>query len=138
MNTVCISGRIGAIDERTTATGKRVGRVSIAHSAGRDRTDWHRIDCWEGPALEGALRAGVGALVGIEGRLEIVKLPPRDGEEHGRSWTQIVAHRITIYAWPPRDAGHREGAERRDPVGRTGQEGQAPPQNGGGDDGIPF
>ena len=96
MNRVTLIGRLGQDPEvRYTESGKAVANFSLATSEGRSdnqRTEWHRIVCWEKTAELVGQYLNKGRQVCVEGRIQTRKWTDKEGTE--KYTTEIVAYSV--------------------------------------------
>jgi len=169
LNRVCLLGNVGKDPElRSLSNGDKVANFSLATSKNwtdkstgekRDRTEWHRIVCWN-PGLCEVIEKYVskGSKLYLEGEIETRKWTDQSGQD--RYATEIVMQRfgstLILLGDPKREAGHGDRSsggydDRRassPPGGRSGSMSDywTPPANGGYgaprnndlDDEIPF
>lgn len=135
LNKVLLIGRLGKDPEiRYMPNGKGVVNFSIATSEKwkdkqgerQERTEWHTIVAFEKLAEIIAEYLRKGALVYIEGKLQTRKWQDKEGKD--RYSTEIIAQQMQMLGGKPE--GRRE-APRERPT-------QAPADDGGFDDDIPF
>lgn len=139
----------GAVELRRTQNGKAVANFSLATSESygqgegrQERTEWHKVVCWQGTAEYMAENAGKGDRALVEGRIQSRKWTDKEG--HERTAVEIVAEKVILI--PKQD--RREGSEPKQQAhGQQSQQRQATQQaqqqaQGGGapftDDDIPF
>jgi len=101
LQTVMILGRVGKITIRRTSAGDPVAAVSVAtdhyqKDTGEERTDWHRVICWDQNAEFVEKFVRVGDPVHVVGRLRYDSYE-RDGvviptcEVHASSFIRLVS-----------------------------------------------
>ncbi len=114
VNKAFLLGNLGRDPElRTTPSGKSVCNFSLATTArvgGEDKTEWHRIVCWQQTADFVGQYLHKGDQVFVEGRLETRNWEDKDGGK--RQTTEIIAWDVVA----TRSSSQREDsrAERRD------------------------
>ncbi len=111
VNQVNLLGRLGADPEtRSTATGQRVGTLSVAtnskwtDNAGtkHEATEWHRVVLW-GRLAELAERfLTKGREVYVQGRIQTRQWQDRDGQK--RYTTEIIANNLQLIGEKPDEA----------------------------------
>lgn len=115
INKVIILGRLGTDPEiRYTPNGMQVANLSVATSKRwrdqsgnkQERTEWHRIVCYERTAeiVKEYLKKGQSAY--YEGELRTRKYQDRDGQD--RYITEIIADKLTLLG---RDINKADGGE---------------------------
>lgn len=115
VNKVIILGRLGTDPEiRYTPNGMQVTNLSVATSKRwrdqsgnkQERTEWHRIVCYERTAeiVKEYLKKGQSAY--FEGELRTRKYQDRDGQD--RYITEIIADKLTLLG---RDINKADGGE---------------------------
>lgn len=118
LNKAMIIGNLGADPEvRSTSSGTRVATLSVATSrrwTGRsgdeqERTEWHRVVCWDRLAeiVERYLKKG--DRVYIEGRIEYRQWEGQDGQTR---YTTEIRAREMIMLGSGGDAGSGRGPDR--------------------------
>lgn len=106
MNKVILIGNVGQdAESRNTTSGKRVTNFSLATNEGKDRTEWHRIVCFEKTA-ELCADLVKGAKLAIEGRIQ-TRSWEKDGQK--RFATEIVADRVEFLS--PKQARTEQPAQ---------------------------
>lgn len=128
LNRVMIIGRLGRDPElRYTQSGSPVGNLSVATDESytdRDgnkveRTEWHRITCFQKQAENCANYLAKGSLVYVEGSLTTRKWQDQQGQD--RYTTEIKADRVQFLdrkgdgqgvAEQPQQQTRRQGAPR--------------------------
>lgn len=131
LNKAMIIGNLGADPEvRSTSSGTRVATLSIATNRSwtdrsgqtQEKTEWHRVVCWDKLAEICERYLSKGDQVYIEGRIEYRQWQGQDGQT--RYTTEIRAREMLMLGRP--------GGEPRAARGR----GSAPASGdyGGGDD----
>ena len=110
-NKATILGNLGADPEvRTTSGGTKVATLSVATSrqwkdaegADQEKTEWHRIICWEGLADICEKYLKKGDQVFIEGPIEYQKWEDKEGTT--RYSTEIRGRELIMLGSPSRDA----------------------------------
>jgi single-strand DNA-binding protein len=151
LNNVTLVGNLGQDPEvRYTQSQKAVSSFSVATSEGKDKTEWHRIVCWEQTAENCAKYLKKGSKVAIQGSIHTRTWQDKDGRKCYT--TEITAHRVEFLSSPGGaggDAAGQEGhgkgqADNAQQAGSGG--GWQPPENRGdinisdnpGLDSIPF
>jgi len=103
LNKVQIIGNLGADPElRTTTGGARVATLSVATSRGwtdrqgqqQEKTEWHRVICWERLAEICEKYLNKGDRVYIEGSIEYRQYEDKDGQT--RYITEIRAREMIM------------------------------------------
>ena len=132
MNTVIISGRLGADAEMKSANGKAVCSFRLAlDSFKRDApAEWITVIAWEKTAEFVCNHLGKGRKVLVEGRLQVREWADRETGAK-RSVVEVVASRVEFMDSSPEKAGAAAPTNRPPP----GQEHQAP---GYFDNDVPF
>ncbi|MFW6193848.1 MAG: single-stranded DNA-binding protein [Gemmatimonadota bacterium] len=130
LNKAMIIGNLGSDPEvRSTSSGTRVATLSVATSrrwTGRDgeeqeRTEWHRVVCWDRLAEICEQYLSKGDRIYVEGRIEYRQWEGQDGRT--RYTTEIRARQMIML-------GGR--GDRAPSGGRTAERRQAAPEPGGG------
>lgn len=145
VNKVILVGNLGKDPEsRFLPDGGAVCNFSVATTdkwkdksgEQQERTEWHRISCFNKLAEICGEYLLKGSQVYIEGRLQTRKWQDKEGAD--RYTTEIVADRMQML-------GSRQGGERTsEPASTTGAPGAPAAKKGGGasfddmDDDIPF
>lgn len=135
VNKVFLIGNVGQEPEvRTTASGTKVARVSLATSrawkdrngAKQEKTEWHRVTFWDRTAEIVEQFVHKGDRLYVEGRLEYSQTE-QDGQT--RYWTEIVAQELVLLG----GGGERDtaGSAQRAPA-------KAAPSPFDDDDDLPF
>lgn len=115
LNKVTLIGNLGQNPElKQVGDDNQVCNFSLATSY-KDKTEWHRITCWNRLAENCSQYLSKGSKVYIEGRLETRKWTDKDGNT--RYTTEIVAHEVKFLD-----------------IKRSGNGGPPPP----GDEDVPF
>lgn len=145
MNTVIISGRLGADPEtRTTAGGKTVCGFRMAlDSYKRDApAEWVSVSAWDKTAEFVQQYLAKGRKVLVEGRLQVREWEDRESGKK-RSAVEVVANRVEFMDSNPAgregQAGGSEGGQRQAPAA-GGQRRPPPGDEGPGyfDSDVPF
>lgn len=99
LNSVILMGNLTAAPTiRQTDGGKDVANFTVAISGRGDRpTTYVDITAWNQPARFIAENASKGALVAVEGRLE---LQSWEGDQGKRSKLVVVADNVQLTVWP--------------------------------------
>ena len=125
LNKAQIIGNLGADPEvRSTSGGTRVATLSVATSRSwtsrsgerQERTEWHRVVCWERLAEICERYLSKGDRVYIEGRIEYRQWEGQDGQT--RYTTEIRAREMIMLggsgdASPSRSGGRRQAPSRQ-------------------------
>ena len=147
VNRVTIVGRLGRDPElRYTQSGTAVCSLSVATDESYtdrdgnkvDRTEWHRISCFQKQAENCANYLAKGSLVYVEGSLQTRKWQDQQGQD--RYTTEIKADRVQFLDRKGDNQGGEQQATSRQqsaPRGNT-QRQQSGPQNGYHTDEVPF
>lgn len=155
LNKVILIGNLGSDPEiRTTGSGTRVAQFSLAtsrrwtSSSGeqQEKTEWHRVVCWDKLAdiVEKYLRKG--NQVYIEGAIEYGSYEAKDGSGT-RYTTEIRAREMLMLGGREGGGNYESSAPSRDraPAGRGGGKKQTQeyddfqtPPFGDEDDDLPF
>jgi single-strand DNA-binding protein len=94
VNKAQILGNVGSEPEcKTTASGKFVAHFSVATSYGqgdKERTQWHRIVCWEKTAEIVQQFVHKGDRIFLEGSIEYSKT------DDGKFFTDIIAREVVL------------------------------------------
>jgi single-strand DNA-binding protein len=98
VNRVTLLGHVGSEPEcKTTAGGKFIAKFSVATSYGKgdkEKTEWHRITCFEKSAEFVQQYVHKGDAVYVEGAIEYSKTDDENGKP--RYWTDIIAREVNI------------------------------------------
>lgn len=138
VNKAIIIGRLGQDPEiRSLASGKSVANLSVATSeqwTGNDgekkeKTEWHRIVCFDKLADIASKYLTKGRQVYIEGKIQTRQWEDKDGNK--RWTTEIVAFQIQFL-------GDRPANGEAKPQGQTNGQQQADPEGPPSDDNYPF
>jgi len=147
VNRVIIVGRLGRDPElRYTQSGTAVCSLSVATDESYtdrdgnkvDRTEWHRITCFQKQAENCANFLAKGSLIYVEGSLTTRKWQDQQGQD--RYTTEIKAERVQFLDRKGEGQGGAEqpqGAQRQQPAQR-GNSQQAMPSESSNMDDIPF
>ncbi len=157
LNKVTLIGNVGGDpDVRSTASGARVAKVSLATSRSfqdrsgqrQERTEWHRLSFWGKLADVVEQYVGKGDRLYVEGRIEYSQT--EDDRGGTRYWTDIqVREMIMLGARGGRDGGDAYGGQAGGTSGEWSRESEsrpaapagAAPESGGGpepEDDLPF
>ena len=108
LNKAMLIGRLGGDPEvRFTQSGTAVCSFSIATSEAwtdkngekQERTEWHRITCWDKLAENVGKFLSKGRQVYVEGKLQTRKWTDKDGTD--RYTTEIVARQVSFLGSRP-------------------------------------
>lgn len=136
MNKAIICGNLGSDPElKNTKSGTAVCNFSVAtnerwtdkRGQKQERTEWHRIVCWDRLAETCSTYLTKGRQVLVEGKIQTSEWEDRDGNK--RYTTEIVANSVHFLSGG--DAPARDRAPKREPS----QPAYDQPYN---DDDIPF
>ncbi|MGQ0562439.1 MAG: single-stranded DNA-binding protein [Gemmatimonadota bacterium] len=103
LNKVMLIGNVGAEPEiRTTATGKRVAKLSLATSRTyndrtgqkQEKTEWHRLTAWDRTAEIIEQYVHKGDRLYVEGSIEYSQTEDENGKP--RYWTDIVVRDMVM------------------------------------------
>lgn len=115
LNKVMLIGNVGNEPEiRTTASGKRVAKLSLATSWGtgdKEKTNWHRITAWERIAEIIEQYVHKGDRVYVEGSIEYSTTEDENGKP--RYWTDIVVRELLMLSSPSGNGEEDEPPPRR-------------------------
>jgi single-strand DNA-binding protein len=146
LNKAMIIGNLGSDPEvRSTSSGTPVATLSVATSrrwTGRDgqdqeRTEWHRIVCWDRLAEIVEQYLSKGDRIYVEGRIEYRQWEGQDGQT--RYTTEIRAREmIMLGGRGDREGGVRSGGGGRRRPAPRGESGQGGGDQGGGGDEPEF
>ena len=132
INRVLLVGRVGSIylPRKDLPNGKPGPlNISIAtqeiYRENKQRSDWHKVTFWGGPADFAEKYLAVGALVAIEGALRTVQNRNADGSLS--SYVNIEGHQLILLVDSPRGKGAKEAdfeeaAGDAEPEDASGQE----------------
>ena len=145
VNRVTIVGRLGRDPElRYTQSGTAVCSLNVATDESYtdrdgnkvDRTEWHRISCFQKQAENCANYLAKGSLVYVEGSLQTRKWQDQQGQD--RYTTEIKADRVQFLdrKGDNQGAGQQHGAPRQQPAVRGNAPRQQPEQDNL--DSVPF
>lgn len=122
LNKVMLIGNVGSEPEiRTTASGKRVAKLSLATNRSytdrsgqqQEKTEWHRLTAWDRLADLMEQYVHKGDRLYVEGSIEYSQTE----DEHGkpRYWTDIVVREMVMLSGGAGGAGGEEysGGTRR-------------------------
>jgi single-strand DNA-binding protein len=125
LNKVMLIGNLGSDPEiRTTGSGARVAQMSLATSRSwtdrggeiQERTEWHRVVCWEKLAEIAERFLKKGERVYVEGEIEYRSYEAKDGSGT-RYTTEIRARELMMLG--TREGGAGRAAERPRPAPAT-------------------
>ena len=148
VNRVIIVGRLGRDPElRYTQSGTAVCSLSVATDESYtdrdgnkvDRTEWHRISCFQKQAENCANFLTKGSLIYVEGSLTTRKWQDQQGQD--RYTTEIKAERVQFL---DRKGDNQSGGQGEQPATtrqHAAQRGNAPrqqPEQQGNFDSVPF
>lgn len=103
LNKVMLIGNVGAEPEiRTTASGKRVAKLSLATSRQfndrsgqkQEKTEWHRLTAWDRTAEIIEQYVHKGDRLYVEGSIEYSQTEDEGGKP--RYWTDIVVREMVM------------------------------------------
>src|SRR5512132_254048 len=103
LNKVMLIGNVGAEPEiRTTASGKRVAKLSLATSRTfndrsgqkQEKTEWHRLTAWDRTAEIIEQYVHKGDRLYVEGSIEYSQTEDESGKP--RYWTDIVVREMLM------------------------------------------
>lgn len=138
VNKVLIIGRLGRDPElKYTQSGTAVCSLSVATDESyKDRdgnkvekTEWHRVSCFQKQAENCANFLAKGSLIYVEGSLATRKWQDQQGQE--RYTTEIKAERVQFLDRKGDNQGgadQPQGAPRQQPAARGNANRQQPPQ----------
>ena len=142
INKVILVGNVGSDAEtKFIPSGAQVTNFSVATSesytdksgAKQDKTEWHRIVCWNKTAEIAAEYVKKGGQVYVEGKLQTRSWEAQDGTK--KSSTEVVAFQLQLL-------GRREQRPDDGGAGPAENFGPAPAASssslGGDDDDLPF
>ena len=139
VNKVILVGNLGADpDVRYMASGEAVANVRLATTDSfkdknsgekREVTEWHRVVFYRGLADIVGKYLKKGSSVYVEGRIKTRKWNNKDGQE--RYTTEIEATEMQMLGGRPGGTSD-SGSSAKKPASST------PPNDAGGDGGIPF
>lgn len=116
LNKAMLIGHLGRDPEvRYTASGKAVANFTLATSdkaGGEERTEWHRIVCWDRLAETVGRYLTKGRQVFVEGRIQSRSWEDRDGNK--RSTTEIVAYSVQFLGSASEQADAQQQPERQE------------------------
>ena len=96
INKVVLIGCLGKDpDHRVASSGKSMCTFSLATDDGKDKTEWHRIVCFDRNADNAKKYLAKGRQVYIEGRIQSNKYRGKDGVE--RIGYNIVAYTVHFF-----------------------------------------
>lgn len=126
LNKAMIIGNLGADPEiRSTPSGTRVATLSVATSrrwTGRggeqqEKTEWHRVVCWDRLAEICERYLNKGDRVYVEGRIEYRQWEGQDGQT--RYTTEIRAFQLIMLGGAGDGAGFERAVEQRSEPAET-------------------
>lgn len=130
LNRVELIGHMGS-DPETKRGGTTVTRFSLAtteHTGKGERTEWHKVVCFDRLAETVAEHCQKGHLVHVDGSIQ-TRSWDHDGAK--RYMTEVIARRI-LFLRRPEGGGERRRPDRDDPPPVD------PPADSFNDDDIPF
>jgi len=94
-NIVVLCGRLGKDAENRVAgaTGKSVTTLSVATSAGKDKTDWHKVIVWD--AHDSVRNARKGDTILAEGRLTYNEWEDKEGRRVRTA--EVLCFRCSVF-----------------------------------------
>ena len=141
LNKATLIGNLGADPEvRSTNTGTRVATLSVATSRRwtsrsgeqQEKTEWHRVVCWDKLAEIAERYLKRGDRLYVEGRIEYRQWEGQDGQT--RYTTEIRASEMIMLG----SSGGRDGYEQSVPAGQTADFSEFSNESLAGDDDLPF
>lgn len=108
VNMVVMSGRLGGDpEERKTSTGKLMVRFSLCNSRWDTKNqeeiaDWYSVTVFDKEAERCMKVLSKGALVLVEGRIQIAEWTGQDGRKMSKP--DITGNRVTVLSFPRRDS----------------------------------
>ncbi|MGQ0813800.1 MAG: single-stranded DNA-binding protein [Gemmatimonadota bacterium] len=145
LNKVMLIGNVGAEPEiRTTASGKRVAKLSLATSRTfndrsgqkQEKTEWHRLTAWDRTAEIIEQYVHKGDRLYVEGSIEYSQTEDEAGKP--RYWTDIVVREMVMLS----GGGGGGGGGEYSSGSRSRQSAPAPSQSSApfndDDDDLPF
>jgi single-strand DNA-binding protein len=143
LNKATLIGNLGADPEvRSTNTGTRVATLSVATSrrwttrAGeqQEKTEWHRVVCWDKLADIAEKYLKRGDRLYVEGRIEYRQWEGQDGQT--KYTTEIRAAEMIMLG----SSGGREGFEQSAPApaGKSADFSEFSNESLAGEDDLPF
>jgi single-strand DNA-binding protein len=148
LNKVMLIGNVGAEPEiRTTASGKRVAKVSLATSRTyndrsgqkQEKTEWHRLTAWDRVAEIIEQYVHKGDRLYIEGSIEYSQTEDEGGKP--RYWTDIVVREMLMLSGASGGGGGGDdfgGSGRSQSRGRAAPSSPAATPFNDDDDDLPF
>jgi single-strand DNA-binding protein len=113
INKVILVGNLGADPEmKHTTAGKAVCELRIATSFGSgdaQKTEWHRVTCWEKTAENAGKFLKKGSKVYVEGRLQTRTYEDKEGVT--KYVTEIVANELKFLDSKPAGGFTREPSD---------------------------
>ena len=143
LNKVMLIGNVGNEPEiRTTASGKRVAKLSLATSWGtgdKEKTQWHRLTAWDRTAEIIEQYVHTGDRLYVEGSLEYSQTEDENGKP--RYWTDIVVREMLMLSG--REGGGGGGGSSEEFGGARSRQAAAPSAPAASpfsddDDDLPF
>ena len=150
LNKVMLIGNVGSEPEiRTTGGGTKLAKFSLATNRvyndrsgqRQEKTEWHRITCWDKTADIVEQYVKKGDRLYVEGSIEYSQTEEEGGKP--RYWTDIIAREVLMLGGAPGGGGGGGGGFER---GGGGGGGRARPQQqpptsspfDADDDDLPF
>ena len=148
MNNIFLCGNLGRDPEiKRTEAGLIVAKLSLATTerwrdesgSKQERTDWHRVICWQGLAERVEKYCSKGSTLLVRGQL-LYRTYEKDGEK--RKIAEIKAKEIQLLdktKGATKPAGENTAAQGEyKPYGRQAPPSAPPPNSTGAADDIPF
>ena len=143
LNKATLIGNLGADPEvRSTNTGTRVATLSVATSRRwtsrsgeqQEKTEWHRVVCWDKLAEIAERYLKRGDRLYVEGRIEYRQWEGQDGQT--RYTTEIRASEMIMLG----SSGGRDGFEQSAPApaGQSADFSEFSNESLAGEDDLPF
>ncbi len=146
LNKVMLIGNVGAEPEiRTTASGKRVAKLSLATSRTfndrsgqrQEKTEWHRLTAWDRVAEIIEQYVHKGDRLYVEGSIEYSQTEDEGGKP--RYWTDIVVREMLMLSGPSGAGGGDDfGGGRSQQRSRPAPSGPPTTPFNDDDDDLPF
>lgn len=148
LNKVMLIGNVGAEPEiRTTASGKRVAKLSLATSRTfndrsgqkQEKTEWHRLTAWDRTAEIIEQYVHKGDRLYVEGSIEYSQTEDESGKP--RYWTDIVVREMLMLSGGGgggSSMGEDFGGGRSQQRSRPAQAAPTPSPFDDDDDDLPF
>jgi len=142
LNKATLIGNLGADPEiRSTNTGTRVATLSVATSRRwndrsgqqQEKTEWHRVVCWDKLAEIAERYLKKGDRLYVEGRIEYRQWEGQDGQT--RYTTEIRANEMIMLG---SSGGPGDYQPARAPSGQTSDFSEFSNEALAGDDDLPF